>query len=97
MLLGVAVVLLCAGLLYAEPALLVAQAASLGLALVLLAGLLERSVARRRRETALPEASNAILDKGSTEIQYPLPAAAKGVSTRTAPPVEPPPMPDSNA
>jgi hypothetical protein len=40
--------LACVGSLYPAPTLLVAQAASLGLALTLLAGLLERGVARRR-------------------------------------------------
>ena len=93
---GVGVVLLCVGLLYPEPALLVSQSASLGLALVLLAGLWKRSVVRRR-EAALPEASSAILEKGSTEVQYQLPAAGNQGSTRTAPAAEPPPAPDANA
>ncbi len=49
-----AVALACAGALYPAPTLLVAQAASLGLALTLLAGLLERSVARRRAAMPTP-------------------------------------------
>jgi len=93
---GTGLLLLGIGLLNPEPALLAAQAASLGLALALLAGLLERSVARRRREPILPDAPDVILDKGSTEVQYQLPVADNQVSTRAAPPpVEPPP--DSNA
>ncbi|MBN2473677.1 MAG: hypothetical protein JXB62_03640 [Pirellulales bacterium] len=94
-----AVGLLCAGLLYPEPALLVSQAASLGLALALLAGLLERSVARRRRETALSGVSAAVvLENGSTQAQFQVsqvPMVDHLASTRTAPSVEPPEIPDS--
>ena len=48
-LLTMGMALLAAGLIAPEPTLLLAQAACLGLALTLLAGMLERGVARRRR------------------------------------------------
>ncbi len=59
---AVAIGLAGAGAMYPAPTLLIAQAASLGLGLTLLAGLLERSVARRR--TTLP-ATGALADAGS--------------------------------
>lgn len=86
--------LLCAGLLFPEPTLLVAQAAILGLVLTLVAGLLQHSVARRRR-TILPEISSSILEKGSTQTQYQPPTAPNLISTQTAAAVAPPS--DSNA
>jgi hypothetical protein len=93
-----AVVLLSIGILYyPEPALLLAQAASLGLGLALVAGLLERSVARRRRATGMLEAPSAVLEKASTQTHYPLPAAAVQSSTQTGPPIVAPSSPDSNA
>ena len=92
---GASVVLICVGAWFPEPTLLLAQAASLGLALTLMAGLLERGVARRRRRTMIPEVSSSILEKGSTQTQYQPPKAANQISTQTAGPVVPPP--DSNA
>lgn len=93
---GVGVVLLCIGILHPEPTLLLSQSASLGLALALLAGLLERSVARRRRGTVLPERPSSILEEGSTQTQHQPPAAGNQVSTQTAPPL-PPSTSDPNA
>ena len=82
------IVLLYVGLLYyPEPALLLAQAASLGLALALVAGLLERSVARRRRRAAALESPSVVLERASTQSHYPLPMAGTQSSTRAAPAV----------
>jgi hypothetical protein len=53
-LLVIAVGLACVGVLYPAPTLLIAQAAGLGLGLTLLAGLLERSVARGRATLSAP-------------------------------------------
>ena len=64
-----AVVLACVGLLYPAPTLLVAQAASLGLGLTLLAGLLERSVARRRA-TPLAWGGGSSVESDSTLTQH---------------------------
>ena len=91
------VLLLLLGIFYPAPTLLVAQAAGLGLALALVAALLHRGALRRRRETAFPEPSGFLLEKGSTQTQYPPPVAANDVSTRTASPAAPPLSPDSNA
>ena len=93
---SLAVLLLCTGFLYPEPTLLVSQAASLGLALALFAGLLERSVARRRREGMVRESSSSILEKGSTQTQHKPLAAGDPGSTETAPSTPPAP-PDSNS
>lgn len=65
-LLVVAAGLLAATFLYPEPTLLVAQAASLGLALTLVAGLLQRSMVRRRRRFFPRESTSSLFDKGST-------------------------------
>lgn len=89
-------VLLSIGLLYPEPALLVSQAASLGLGLALVAGLLERSVARRRRETPSPEAPVSILEEGSTETQYRPPLPDNQLSAQSSPDVSPTPHPESD-
>jgi hypothetical protein len=86
---GAAVVLLCVGLLYPEPTLLLSQAAILGLGLVLLAGFLQRSVARRRRTIPFAEAGSSRAQAGSAPGQQPPPAAAKQPSTQTAPAVAP--------
>jgi hypothetical protein len=93
---GAGVVLLCVGMVYPEPTLLLSQAASLGLALALLAGLLERTVARRRRGVTPPEPASAILEEGSTKTQYQPPLAADEVPAPAAPSLEPPSSPDSN-
>ena len=106
---AMAVVLLCVGMAYPEPMLLLAQAASLGLGLALLAGLLERTVARRRRATALLEPPSAVLEKASTQTHYPAHSAgrvpgapgsmAAGAqsSTQTSPAIVSPSTSDSNA
>ncbi len=95
-LLTLALALLCVGMLYPEPTLLIAQAAILGLVLTLTAWLLERSVVRRRRSTIVPEISSFILDQGSTKTQILPPAAGKQSSTQTAPIIVPPSISDSD-
>jgi hypothetical protein len=65
-LLALAVGLLAAGLIAPEPTLLLAQAASLGLPLVLLAAFLERGAARRRRGAAPKEPSGSRIELGSS-------------------------------
>lgn len=94
-LLSAAIVLFAAGLIYPGPALLAAQAAGLGLALTLLAGLLQRSVARRGADTM--ETPGSHLEKGSTQAQYRPPAAGNQISTQTAPPAAGTLPPDSDA
>jgi len=96
-LLGVGVVLLGVGVIYPEPTLLLSQAASLGLALALVAGLLQRSVARRWRGTVLGEPPSSALERGSTQARYELPAAVEQASTVTAPAAESPAPPDVNS
>jgi hypothetical protein len=92
-LLVLGVALLAAGLIAPEPTLLVAQAASLGLALTLLAGLLERGVAGRRRRTAIrkePSSSRINVELGSTQTPFRAPAFNGPASTETMPAVQPP-------
>ena len=84
-LLVAAMVLLGAALVYPEPALLALQAASLGLALSLLAGLLHRILARERHWVVRPEVTSSVLHKGSTQAQYRPSAAGSRASTEAAP------------
>jgi hypothetical protein len=78
------VVLLGVAALYPGAALLAAQAASLGLALALLGGLLNRLLGPRRTDAKRREASSSVLDRSSTQAQYP-PPGAKQASTDTHP------------
>ncbi len=87
-LLALAIGLMAAVTVYPGPALLAAQAAGLGVILSLLAGLLERSVARRRSSTVSEMNSSLTLERGSTQIQY-RPAPVGGESTDTAQPALP--------
>lgn len=66
-----------------EPTLLALQAASLGLALTLVAGILQRSLGRRRRGVIRLTTPSGILDKDSTQTQYP-PSPGNAFSTETA-------------
>ncbi|MBN1591092.1 MAG: hypothetical protein JW888_16380 [Pirellulales bacterium] len=84
-----AVVLGCTGLLYPEPTLLVLQAAGLGLGLTLVAGLLERGVAKRRRSAITLETSDSVIDRDSTQTQFVIGAATDGDTTDTAPQTKP--------
>ncbi len=93
-LLTIGVVLLAAGLIAPEPTLLLAQAACLGLVLTLLAGLLERGAARRRRALAGSEPSSSMLEIGSTHSGFRAAAADNPPSTA---PIQPsPPLPMGN-
>ena len=93
---ALAVALLCVGTIYPEPTLLVAQAASLGLVMTLVAGLLQRGVARRRQAVTLLETASSILEKGSTQSQFQTIVPGSHVSTQSSPAVAPP-SPDPNA
>ena len=84
--------MLSVGLIWPEPTVLFAQAASLGMALTLLAGLLERGVARRRRATVFPEpAASVVLEKGSSDTLYHARTTGSSAQPSTAPPSVPPP------
>lgn len=74
------------GMIYPEPMLLVSQATGLGLALAIVAGLLERAVARRRK---VYSPAKSVLEKGSTEAYRTSPSAAGQASTQSAPPAPP--------
>ena len=82
--------LLTVGIVWPQPALLVAQAASLGLALALFAGLLQQSMAGRR-VTTIREPSSSIVERGSTRTQFEVAISANQLSTQTAPSLSPPP------
>ncbi len=84
--------LLAAGLIAPEPTFLLAQAASLGLGLTLLTGLLARGMSgRRRRVVPRKESSHSRVEVGSTRIpQRPLPVNGPA-STESIPAVQPPP------
>ncbi len=76
-LLVLCLVLLTAGLVAPEPTLLFAQAASLGLAMTLVAGMLERRVvARRRRTITRVEPPSGRPDSGSTRTPIAQPPSA---------------------
>jgi hypothetical protein len=87
-LLLLAVLLLSLGVLYPEATLLMAQAASLGLLLALVAALLRRSLLRRPAPT-YREPSQVILEKGSTQPFHPLPSAGDQPPTGSSPAVIP--------
>ncbi len=88
-LLTMGVALLAAGLIAPEPTLLLAQAACLGLVLTLLAGLLERGVARRRRALAGKEPSSSLVEIGSTHSGFKAARAENPPSTATIQPSPP--------
>jgi hypothetical protein len=82
------VLLLSVGILFPEPALLLAQAASLGLVLALVAAILRRTLSRRPT-SIYREPSQVILEKGSTQPFHQIPSAGKPGSTGNAPAVIP--------
>jgi hypothetical protein len=96
-LVAAAVLLLGAALIYPEPALLALQAASLGLALVFLAALLHRTLARGRHGGRRPEAFSSILDRGSTQAHYRPPLAGNQSPTESAPVPQSMPSPGSES
>jgi len=90
-LLTVGMAFLAAGLVAPEPTLLLAQAASLGLALSLLAGFLDRGVGRRHSRTPLRKeaASSSRVEVGSTHAPYRMPLGSSQPSTETLPAAPP--------
>ncbi|HEV3003997.1 MAG TPA: hypothetical protein VGX78_06020 [Pirellulales bacterium] len=76
--------LLAAAALAPELAVIGAQAAALGLMLVLVAGLLKRGTTDHRSRLSLRGASSSIVGRGSTHSHPRLPVPAPGVSTSTA-------------
>jgi len=80
-----AIALLGTVVLYPGPALLASQAASLGLVLALLGGLLNRLLGPGRGERRRRDASSSVLERGSTQAQFPAPSAGKEASTDTVP------------
>jgi hypothetical protein len=87
-LVALAIVLGCTGLLYPEATLLALQAAGAGLVLTVVAGLLERGVARRRRGIVSPEKSGSRIELGSTQTQFIV--SSPGGGSTTAPLERPP-------
>jgi hypothetical protein len=85
------VALIAMGLIAPEPTLLIAQAASLGLMLTLLAGLLERGVSRRYRVVVRKEPSSAPIEASSTRLPRPQPHTGNPSSTKTMAVIQPPP------
>jgi hypothetical protein len=81
----VVAVVISLGLLYPEPLLILLQAGSLGVALVLLAALLERVVAgRRSRALPLRRSASSIVDRPAMYSKSPFVVGAAPSSTRTA-------------
>ena len=80
-----AVGLAAATAVYPEPTLLLLQAASLGVVLVLVAAALQRRVTRPRRGVPHSEPTSSVFDRGSTETQYRLAPPAPPLSTESAP------------
>jgi len=81
--------LVCLATLYPEPTLVVSQAATLGLLLTLVAGLLARRLTRSTPAPRPFEPSRINLERGSTQIK-PHKSLANPPSTETAPAVAPP-------
>lgn len=81
-LLAVCAAVLAAAAQYPEPAALLGQAAVLGVALSVVAAILQRSLRRRRGEYR--EASQVVFEKGSTQLQPPL-AANSPTAAHAAP------------
>jgi len=84
------IALLTVGLIAPEPTLMLAQAASLGLVLALLAGLLERGVVRRRWKTTRKEPSSSRVELGSNHAIFHQAVTGSPASTETMPTAQPP-------
>jgi len=82
------VALLAAGLIAPQPVLLAAQAAAIGLALAMLAGLLQRGLVGTRAATVQKDFSSSRIDLGSSRIAAP--AQGEIPSTRPPQPIAPP-------
>jgi len=92
-LLVAAVALGSAAVLEPEPVLLVAQAASLGVALSIVAGMLHRGVVRRRQRTRPRELSSSVVRRSSPQTHPRSPAADHETPTETVPATAPNPNP----
>jgi hypothetical protein len=87
-LLVISIVLLSLAMIYPEPAVMIAQASGLGLALTLLAGMLERIMARRRKKFVFKGSSKMSKELTSSRTRLPpAPPASAGSSTRAMPAV----------
>ena len=95
-LLCAAVALLGVGIIYPEPTLLFSQAVILGLAMTLLAGLLERRLSRRRRTAQVADRSSVALQQAGVPLSHRAAAAGQG-STQSAPAIVSTSNPDANA
>jgi len=84
-----AVALGSAAVLEPEPVLLVAQAASLGVALSIVAGMLHRGVVRRRQPAVPREVSSSVVRSGSPPGYPPPPASDNETPTETIPATAP--------
>jgi hypothetical protein len=78
-----AVVLGSFAVIYPEPTLLAAQAASLGLAATFLAAILQRIMLRRRPGAG--DSASSLVDKGSTQTLYPSLSGSRPGSTESKP------------
>jgi hypothetical protein len=88
-LLVLGIALTAAGLIAPEPTFLLVQAASLGLVLSFLAGLLERGMTRQQRRAAIrKEPSNARVELGSTHTRIRTSSALGPASTETLPTIQ---------
>jgi hypothetical protein len=78
-------VLLVAVILYPGPALLLAQAAGVGIGLAILAGFLDRGFGGGRRRVMQRETSSSVLERGSTQILREPEMVGSHSSTHSAP------------
>jgi hypothetical protein len=85
LLLVAAIALLAAIAVYPGPVLLAAQAASLGVALTLLGGLLNRLLGPGRVGRRRPDTPSSVFERGSTQAQYPRPVEGESAPTETGP------------
>lgn len=85
-----ALAILIPGAIAPEPTLLFAQAASLGIALTLLTGLLDRGAVRRRDAVPGTEASHVSPEPGSVRTPHRAPAVGNPSSTQTMQAIPPP-------
>jgi len=85
LLLVAGVALLAGGVLYPEPAVLLAQGCSLGLLLTVFAAVLKRSLGRPADEPPM-EPSRSFSEKGSTQIRQPAAATSPASTASVSPP-----------
>jgi hypothetical protein len=88
--------LLAIGIVAPEPTLLLTQAASLGLALTLFSGLLERGILRRRRTSGRKEFSSSRVELEAIPTPLRSPLITDPASTEALQPIVEPPQGNSN-